>query len=73
MKFCDFINRRWYSALFELMDHLTSDIDVMKIVSGIYLDISKAFEMVDHDLFIDKLEYAGMRGVASDFLDVLNV
>lgn len=52
-----------HTALFELINHLTLDIDKMKVVSGLFLDISKAFDSVDHGLLVLKLESAGIRGM----------
>jgi len=32
-----------------------------------YLDLSKAFEPIDHELLINKLEYCGVRGQSLDW------
>lgn len=43
-------------------------IDKGNVVSGMFIDLSKAFDTVSHKLFPIKLEYAGIIGVALDLL-----
>ena len=51
-------------ALIQLYDTLSDAIDLGKVTSGLFIDLSKAFDTVNHDILLAKLEFYGLRGVA---------
>ena len=55
-------------ALIDLVEEITSSIDANKISIGVFIDLKKAFDTVNHTLLIDKLEYYGIRGIAQEWL-----
>ena len=50
-----------YAAL-ELTDRIITQLDKDEIPINIYLDLSKAFDIIDHIILIDKLKYYGVHG-----------
>ena len=51
-------------ALVTLIDKLTQAIENGEYVIGVFLDFSKAFDTVNHDMLLDKLYHYGVRGCA---------
>ena len=49
-------------AILSLVDYLINSIEVNKLTYGIFLDISKAFETIDHNILLSKLYKHGIRG-----------
>lgn len=49
------------------MDKIQKAIENKQFSCGVFLDLNKAFDTVDHQILIQKLEYYGIRGVAKDW------
>jgi len=52
-------------ALIEIIDSIRKELDGGNSVVGIYLDLSKAFDTVNHQILLDKLSNYGIRGNAN--------
>jgi hypothetical protein len=53
-----------YSLINEVLDALNSK----KLVSGIFCDLKKAFDSVDHDILLSKLKFYGIRGKFNELI-----
>ena len=49
-----------------LLDKIVKALENGEFVVGIYLDFPKAFDRVDHNILLIKLQYHGIRGIALD-------
>ena len=52
-------------ALIEITETIRQSLDNNKIACGIFVDLQKAFDTVNHDILIAKLEHYGIRGTAN--------
>ena len=60
-------------ALIEILENLHLKLDNNEWIYGVYLDLSKAFDTVNHDILLHKLQHYGIRGKAHEwFYSYLN-
>ena len=56
-------NHSTVQAVIEITDNILSELEKKNMVAGIYLDLSKAFDTVDHTILLHKLKHYGIRGL----------
>ena len=54
-------------ALIEITDNIKRLLDEKNYVIGIFIDFKKAFDTVDHEIMLSKLDCYGIRGHADLF------
>ncbi|PNF35448.1 hypothetical protein B7P43_G04120 [Cryptotermes secundus] len=52
------------TAIADFIEKVYKSLDEREISIGIFLDLSKAFDLVDHDILLRKMSRMGIRGVA---------
>ena len=61
--------RRNRSTELAVLDKITKAIEEGKFTVGIFLDLSKAFDTINHKILIRKLEHYGIRGTAKKWFE----
>ena len=54
-------------ALLPLTNKIREQLDKGNFACGIFVDFQKAFDTVDHQILIQKLNYYGIRGIANNW------
>ena len=55
-------------AVLELVEEITTSINNNKYTTGIFVDLKKAFDTVNHDILAKKYNYYGIRGIAHTWI-----
>ena len=55
-------------AIIELVEEITNSLDNHEATVGVFIDLKKAFDTVDHSILIEKLYHYGIRGSANTWI-----
>jgi hypothetical protein len=56
------------TALFDFINKIHDRIDRGNLTSGIFFDLTKAFDLINHEILLRKIERYGIRGLANKWL-----
>ena len=57
-------------ALLHLVEEITTSVDNNKYTVGVFIDLNKASDTVDHDILCNKLHFYDLRGVAQKWIQL---
>ena len=55
------------NALMSITENIQTQLDEGKYCAGVFVDFKKAFDTVDHNILLRKLDYYGIRGIANEW------
>ena len=59
-------------AVLDFVNDMNTDTDNNMYTAGILMDLSKAFNIMNHDILLDKLKRNGLKGVSYACLQIIS-
>ena len=54
-------------AILSIIEDIRNSLDEIEFVCGVFIDLEKAFDTVNHKILLQKLEHYGVRGVCNSW------
>ena len=55
-------------AIIELVEEITNSLENFETTVGVFIDLKKAFDTVEHGILIEKLYHYGIRVLANEWI-----
>ena len=56
-------------AILDLIEEITTNVDKQQVTIGVFIDLKKAFDTIDHKILLNKMQVYGIRGLPLKWLD----
>ena len=63
------LNYSTNNALMTILESIQKQLDAGNYTTGVFVDLKKVFDTVDHTILLEKLDYYGTRGVAENWFE----
>ena len=61
------LNTSTNNARTAITENIQTHLDKNELTAGVFIDLRKAFDTVDHDILLGKLDHHGIRGLSNDW------
>ena len=58
-------------AIIDICEQITNSIDNHDYCAGVFIDLSKAFDIIDYNMLLTKLQHYGICGVTLDCFKII--
>ena len=58
------------TAFADVLNYVTAALDKQMVAVALFIDVSKTFDSLDHNILLKKIEHYGVRGVALNWLNL---
>ena len=57
------------AAIYTLINNVLSSLNTKTLVGGLFCDLRKAFDCVDHDILLSKMKFYGITGITGRLME----